>query len=363
MEFKYFDLYAPMRSQKIMLEDMLRMEAYHAGIFGNSSALLADKIVLDVGTGTGVLAVWAAKAGAKHVYAVDASGAYQHAEQLVRSEGVSDRVTVLHTKIEEAEIPQSVDVIISEWMGVFLIKESMFDSVAYARDKWLKPGGLLLPSRATIELGLYTPDKDYDHTNFVRENLERERTEWAKTVADLRSLDVDYSALTHNLEQELLDHYLRNAIRSNYLSSDNLAADAKQILAFDCATVDPAALIQFSKEFQFTITQHAEIRGFLGWFTVQFPNGVVLDTGPKPTYNHWGQQLYPLEQSLEVVPGDHVVGTITVRRNPLEPRLNIVEFQYQVGNKAQQTAWFNMSTVENMGRGSRSYMFGHGDKA
>ncbi|MEM6405364.1 MAG: class I SAM-dependent methyltransferase [Pseudomonadota bacterium] len=342
---------------------MLRMKAYHAGIFRNSAEMIADKVVLDVGTGTGVLAVWAAKAGAKHVYAVDASHAHHYAEQLVYSEGVSDKVTVLHAKIEEIDIPQPVDIIISEWMGVFLIKESMFDSVAYARDKWLKPGGLLLPSAATIELGLYTPDKDYDHTDFVRKNLERERMEWKKTVTDLRRLDVDYSALTDELEQELSDHHLKNAIRANYLSADNLAANSQQILAFDCNTVAPTDLIQFSKEFDFTVTRRTEVRGFLGWFTVQFPNGVVLDTGPKPIYNHWGQQLYPLEESLQVAPGDHVTGTIRVQRDPLEPRLNIVEFTYQVGNGPRHTARFNMNTVENMGRGSRSYMFGHGDKA
>lgn len=355
--FKYFDLYASMRSHKVMLEDMARMEAYHSAIFKNKSEMIADKVVLDVGTGTGVLAVWAANAGAKRVYAVDASNAAGLARRLVQSEEVSDVVTVLHSKVEEVQIPEPVDVIVSEWMGSLLVKESMFDSVAYARDKWLRPGGLLLPSHATILLGLYTPTSDYDHTHFVRAKLEKEKAEWDETVTNLQRLDVDYSGFTAELVQDLSDHFLRNAIRVNYLSPDHLASEPQRVLEFDCATVDPAALVQFSKEFQFTVTKHAEIRGFLGWFTTDFPNGVVLDTGPGPIYTHWGQQLYPLKESFKVVPGDKVVGTITVRRNHEESRLNVVEFKYQVGTGAQQTALFNMGTVEHMHKGSKNVLF------
>ncbi|MDJ0737258.1 MAG: class I SAM-dependent methyltransferase [Nostocaceae cyanobacterium] len=357
--FKYFDLYGSMRSHKVMLEDMVRMEAYHSAIFKNKSEMIADKVVLDVGTGTGVLAVWAAKAGAKRVYAVDASNAAELAKRLVRVSNLSDIVTVLHSKVEDIEIPEPVDVIVSEWMGSLLLKESMFDSVAYARDKWLKPGGLMLPSHATILLGLYAPTSDQDHTHFIRAKFAKEMAQWNETVTNLQRLDVDYSSFTSELEQDLSDHFFQNAIRVNYLSPDNLASDPQRVLEFDCATVDPTALFQFSKDFQFTVSKHAEIKGFLGWFTTDFPNGVVLNTGPGNTYNHWGQQLYPLKQSFKVAPGEKVVGTVTVHRHHEESRLNVVEFKYQVGLGAQQTASFNMGTVEHMHKGSKSVLFSH----
>jgi len=355
--FQYFDLYGSIRAHKVMLEDMARMEAYHSAIFKNKSEIIADKVILDVGTGTGVLAVWAAKAGAKRVYAVDASNAASLARQLVQVSNVSDKVTVLHSTVEDIELPEPVDVIVSEWMGSLLLKESMFDSVAYARDKWLKPGGLLLPSHATISLGLYTPTSDHDHTHFVRAKLEKEIAEWNKTVTNLQHLDVDYSSFTNQLEQDLSDHFLKNAIRVNYLSPDNLASNPQQVLDFDCATVDPTAIAQFSQNFQFTVSKHAEIQGFLGWFTTDFPNGVVLDTRPSETYNHWGQQLYPLKESFKVVPGDRVMGTISFHRNYEESRLNTVEFKYQVDTGTQQTALFNMGDVEHMHKGSKSVLF------
>lgn len=58
---------------------------------------------------------------------------------------------MLNGLCEEIELPvDKVDIIISEWMGYFLLYESMFDSVIYARDKWLRQGGILLPNRAQM---------------------------------------------------------------------------------------------------------------------------------------------------------------------------------------------------------------------
>ena len=60
-------------------------------------------------------------------------------------------ITLIKGKVEEVELPvEKVDIIISEWMGYCLLYESMLDTVIYARDKWLKPGGLLFPDKATM---------------------------------------------------------------------------------------------------------------------------------------------------------------------------------------------------------------------
>jgi type I protein arginine methyltransferase len=78
---------------------------------------------------------------------------------------LSDKITIIKGKIEEIELPvEKVDIIISEWMGYFLLYESMLDCVLYARDKWLAPGGLLFPDRAvlyvaSIEDGEYMAEK------------------------------------------------------------------------------------------------------------------------------------------------------------------------------------------------------------
>lgn len=79
------------------------------------------------------------QAGARIVYAIEASGIAEYAKKVVESNGMQDRIKILRQKVENVILPEKVDIIISEWMGYFLIYESMLDSVLLARDRWLKP--------------------------------------------------------------------------------------------------------------------------------------------------------------------------------------------------------------------------------
>lgn len=75
------------------------------------------------------------------------------AEQIVKDNNLADVISLVKGKVEEVELPdgiQKVDIIISEWMGYCLFYESMLDTVIYARDKWLKPDGLIFPDKATL---------------------------------------------------------------------------------------------------------------------------------------------------------------------------------------------------------------------
>lgn len=94
---------------------------------------------------------FAVKAGAKHVVGVDMSTIIFKAREIVEVNGMSDKITLIQGKMEEIEIPfPKVDIIISEWMGYFLLYESMLDTVLYARDKYLEKDGLIFPDKATI---------------------------------------------------------------------------------------------------------------------------------------------------------------------------------------------------------------------
>lgn len=108
---------------------------------------------------------FAVKAGAKHVIGVDMSSIIEKAREIVAANGMSSKITLLQGKMEEVPLPYpKVDIIISEWMGYFLLYESMLDTVLYARDHYLVPGGKIFPDRATmyvagIEDGEYKDDK------------------------------------------------------------------------------------------------------------------------------------------------------------------------------------------------------------
>lgn len=75
----------------------------------------------------------------------------EKAKEIVEVNGMADKITLLQGKMEEVEMPfPKVDIIVSEWMGYFLLYESMLDTVLYARDKYLAPNGLIFPDKATI---------------------------------------------------------------------------------------------------------------------------------------------------------------------------------------------------------------------
>ena len=96
----YFVSYGYLYHQKDMLQDRGRMEAYRNAILRNPGCF-QGKTVLDVGAGSGVLSIWAAMAGARRVYAVEATSMAQHARRLVQQNGVQDIVVVLEGYMEQ----------------------------------------------------------------------------------------------------------------------------------------------------------------------------------------------------------------------------------------------------------------------
>ena len=82
------------------------MAAYHDAIKRNAAVHFKGKVVLDVGSGTGVLAIWAAQAGARRVYAVEASGVGAHIQTMVEAHGLADTVTVLRERVEQVELAE-----------------------------------------------------------------------------------------------------------------------------------------------------------------------------------------------------------------------------------------------------------------
>lgn len=126
---------------------------------------LADKAVLDVGTGTGILAFFALQCGARVVYAVEASDSSETAKSIAEANGYSDRIQIIHGKVEDIELPEKVDVIISEPIGFLLVHERMLESYVVARDKFLAPNGKMYPSVGSIVVAPYTDDALYQEQN------------------------------------------------------------------------------------------------------------------------------------------------------------------------------------------------------
>lgn len=156
---QYFQFYGYLSQQQNMMQDYIRTSTYQRAILSNSIDF-KDKVVLDVGAGSGILSFFAVQAGAKKVYAVEASNMARNAEILVAANNLSDRIQVIAGKIEEISLSEYVDCIISEPMGYMLYNERMLESFLHAK-KWLTPGGKMFPSRGDLHIAPFSDENLY----------------------------------------------------------------------------------------------------------------------------------------------------------------------------------------------------------
>ncbi|XP_047060023.1 protein arginine N-methyltransferase PRMT10 [Lolium rigidum] len=331
----YFCTYAYLYHQKEMLCDRVRMDAYHSAVFRNPHHF-RGKVVLDVGTGSGILAIWSAQAGARKVYAVEATNVAEHARELVRANGVADIVEVIQGTMEDIVLPEKVDVIISEWMGYYLLRESMFDSVICARDRWLNPGGVMYPSHARmwlapIQSGL--GDKKM-------EDFDVAMNDWNLFVEDTQSYyGVNMNTLTKAYRAEHEKFYLKSSIWNN-LHPNQVIGQPAIIKEMDCLTATIEEIREVRAQVSLPINRdRTRVAALAGWFDVHFRGSkqnpaaeeVELNTAPDENGGtHWGQQVFLLTPSLRVNEGDNVNVSFSMVRSKENHRLMDMDFTYEL---------------------------------
>lgn len=229
---RYFCTYAYIYHQKEMLEDHKRTGAYYLACMQNR-AQFANKVVLDVGTGSGILAIFAAKAGARKVYAVEATSMAQFAKRLVAAQGLDSVIEVIQGTVESVDIPEKVDVIISEWMGYFLLRESMLDSVLVARDRFLQPDGALYPSHARMFMAPVRSSQAAQRSADLAAAMQG----WGDFLQDMQQYyGVDMSCLSENFRQEQQEYYTKTAAWTDIHPSQMLGPPAV-IKSYDLRTL------------------------------------------------------------------------------------------------------------------------------
>ncbi|PPS17027.1 hypothetical protein GOBAR_AA03545 [Gossypium barbadense] len=318
----YFDSYSHFGIHEEMLKDVVRTKTYQNVIYQNKF-LFQNKVVLDVGAGTGILSLFCAKAGAAHVYAVECSHMADMAKQIVETNGLSDVITVLKGKIEEIELPVAkVDIIISEWMGYFLLFENMLNTVLYARDKWLKflhdslcvccvklifnlgytlciyrsvNDGVVLPDKASlyltaIEDAEYKDDKIEFH---IFSPLHHLATVWNNVYG------FDMSCIKKQAMMEpLVDTVDQNQIVTN----------SHLLKTMDISKMAPGDAS----------------------FTASFK---LVAQRPKSRATHWKQTVLYLEDVLTICEGEAIVGSMTVAPNKKNPRDVDIMVKYSLSGR------------------------------
>lgn len=307
---EYFGSYDDLGVHLLMLRDQPRVGAYAAALRAHRGAL-EGRVVLDVGAGSGILSLLAAKhAGAARVYAVEAAPTMARlARELVRRNGLEQTVQVIEGRAEDVELPEKVDCIVSEWMGFYLLHESMLDSVISARDRWLKPGGLMLPSSARI---------------------------WAAPVdaEDLRH-EIDAYSSYHGVDIAPVGDVVL-AQRCSEPQVERISAErllATPVMAVDLgslAELKAGATSELVAAVDFVTLRRGHAAALAIWFDVGFGNAsaasaagagagpqqeVVLSTGPGAPATHWKQTLVFLGVFAEVEAGESLSAEIFFRQS------------------------------------------------
>lgn len=293
-----------------MLKDVVRTKTYQNVIYQNQF-LFKDKIVLDVGAGTGILSLFCAKAGAQHVYAVECSDMADMAKEIVEANGFSNVITVLKGKIEELELPvPKVDIIISEWMGYFLLFENMLNTVLYARDKWLVDDGVLLPDKASLYL---TAIEDAEY--------KEDKIEFWNNVYGF-----DMSCIKKQAMMEpLVDTVDQNQIVTN----------SQLLKTMDISKMTPGDA-SFTAPFKLVAERDDFIHALVAYFDVSFTKCHKLmgfSTGPRSRSTHWKQTVLYLEDVLTVCQGESIVGSMTVAQNKKNPRDIDIMLKYSLNGR------------------------------
>ncbi|KAH3900642.1 probable HNRNP arginine N-methyltransferase [Saccharomycodes ludwigii] len=295
-EQHYFTSYDHYGIHEEMLQDTVRTMSYKNAIMRNKS-LFKDKIVLDVGCGTGILSMFAAQAGAKHVIGVDMSNIIEMAKVIVEKNGFANKITLIRGKLEDITLPyKKVDIIVSEWMGYFLLYESMMDTVLYARDKYLVEGGLIFPDKCSIHVaGL--EDSQYK---------EQKLGYWENVYG------FDYSPFIPLVKKEpLVDTVQNSAVNTTRC----------KLIEFDLNTVKIEDLA-FESEFKLEAKRQDFINGLIAWFDIEFPyekrkgnTPVYFSTGAHASYTHWKQTVFYFADDLECEIGDILKGKLKCSPN------------------------------------------------
>ncbi|XP_075996055.1 protein arginine N-methyltransferase 8-B isoform X2 [Genypterus blacodes] len=306
----YFDSYAHFGIHEEMLKDEVRTLTYRNSMCHNKH-VFKDKIVLDVGSGTGILSMFAAKAGAKHVYGIECSSISEYSERIIKSNQLDSVITIFNGKVEEVELPvEKVDIIISEWMGYCLFYESMLNTVIFARDKWLKEGGLMFPDRASLYV---VAIEDRQYKDF--------KIHWWENVYGFDMTCIRNVAM----KEPLVD----------VVDNKQVVTNSCLVKEVDIYTVKPEDL-SFTSTFCLQIQRNDYIHALVTYFNIEFTKchkKTGFSTAPDAPYTHWKQTVFYLEDYLTVRRGEEITGSLAMKPN--EKNIRDLDFTFELDFKGQ----------------------------
>ena len=287
-------MYAEIEVHRTMICDRVRTEGFRRAI---GSVVRPYDVVLDVGAGSGILSMFAAQAGAARVYAVERTTVAVLAQELAAENGLAEIVQVIHGDVMDVELPERVDVIVSEWLGGFGIDEGMLAPVIAARDRWLKPGGVMVPRSVTAWAALVHDRYLGEAVDFLRDEPYGLRLDG---LVEMTVNEIFYSGTFRHL-----------AAGDRRSKPGRLWTTDTDVIALEQAQAPHEA------ETLLEVRDHGTANALALWFSAELAPGISLSVGPGDPPTHWGMTTAPLRSPVELTPGMSV--RARVRTCPAQP--------------------------------------------
>ncbi len=267
-----------------MIADTVRMEAYAAAL---KAAVRPGGVVLDIGTGTGMMALLACRLGARRVYALEPSEAIHLARQAARDSGMDDRIEFIQALSTEVTLPERADVIVSDLRTVLPPFQSHVAAIADARERLLAPGGVLIP-RADV---------------LCAAPVEAPET-YAKMV------DV-WTEQAHGFDLRALRRVAENSwTKVEVLRPGQLLASARTWVVMDYTRITEPNL---RGRLAWPAEREGTAHGFAMWFDAQLAEGIGFSTGPHAPTTVYGRGFFPFPRPVPLRPGDEVAVEVDAR--------------------------------------------------
>lgn len=256
-----------------MFSDRVRMDSYSAAL---SQTVRPNDTVLDLGCGPGVFALLACKAGARRVYAIDMNGVIEFGRHLAAVNGFADRIHFLRGDSRQIHIPERVNVIVSDVRGVLPLFANAIDTIEDARDRFLLPGGQLLPSRDTLFAAVVNLPEIYNHITHA----------W-NAIPNL--------SLGSGLPLVL------NSIYRHHLKPENVVSEAKPWHVLDYL-IGAKSVAQ--AQLQLPVTRNGTGHGLGIWFQTQLVEGIGYSTEPRSEETVYGHLFLPWLEPVSLNEGE-----------------------------------------------------------
>ncbi|MDH3222712.1 MAG: class I SAM-dependent methyltransferase [Gemmatimonadota bacterium] len=265
-----------------LLADQTRIRAFQAAIRG---AVGPDDVVLEIGTGLGTFALFAAAVGARHVWAVEGEPVIHVARALSRLNGHHDRITWVRGWVPDVEIPEQADVLIYEDFVTPLFDVRIYRMLRQAIARYLAPGGRMIPSGASVFVAPLSSVALRTKLFPLESVKDRFGLEWSPAEA-----------------------YLGHLPRQDRVSPDMVVGDASVV--YEVTFPRLPSLEEMEGTASWTVSRETDVHALALWFDLEPGPGLEVTNRPGDDAGPWGQLVLPLDPPLRVEAGGALTATV-----------------------------------------------------